>query len=234
MKILAYDRRQNNEPKAKTVFLHGFPSLRSKQNRELADRVTEELQSHADLLLYSGLGFAEGTFTFSGCVHEVNQYFERTLPSGSVDINLVGHSWGGFLSLLMASRFGARVRKMILLSPLLFFGNEEQAMAGLKSIVDDNPQLALGEARALVRDFCSIGLQNPTEKLIQQIPTGVEILFLQAKVDQLTPPEIAKSFAAKMQQHFKTPPEFELVDNDHSFLNNRPELSLRMAQFLAR
>ncbi len=227
MEIVHYQGQGDNE-KRLIVFLHGFPSTRSKQNREIAEGVVASTGRPADLLLYSGLGCATGQFTFSGCLNDVGDYFERIFSGSVKHIDLVGHSWGGFLSLLMASRYGDRVRKMVLLSPLLHFADEERVFYGFSEIQKENLQLALGDMRALVRDFCDIGKRHVTDQLLAQLSPHTETLFLQAQVDQLTPAEIA----IQKKALFPRPPSFELVANDHSFLSDRPELAQRIGRFL--
>lgn len=229
MKILHCDAQPG---KAATddwlVFLHGFPSIRSKQNREIAAAVNAELGWPTDLLLYSGLGCAPGEFTFSGCVDEVGDYFAKLLRERDRKIDLIGHSWGGFVSLLMASRYPERVRRLVLMSPLLWFASEAEVYGGFTELTKEHADLNLGNTSDLVRDFCLIGEKYPTASLIKGLSPATEVLFLQAKVDPLTPAEIA----IKMKDLFPRPPIFELVDNDHSFLSDRPQLSQRIAKFL--
>jgi len=219
---------QGDADKRLIVFLHGFPSTRSKQNREIATGVVASTARPAELLLYSGLGFAPGQFTFSGCLQEVGEYFARVFSGPIKNIDIVGHSWGGFLTLLMASRHGDRVRKIVLLSPLLFFANEELAFSGFSQIQKENPQLSLGDIRGLVKDFCDVGRQHEIDQLLAALSPHTETLFLQAGVDHLTPPEIALG----KRGLFPRVPSFELVENDHSFLSDRSELAKRIGRFL--
>lgn len=210
------------------VFLHGFPSVKSKQNREIAAAVSRETGRPADLLLYSGLGCASGKFTFSGCLAEVSAYFESLFAGPVKHVDLVGHSWGGFLALKMASRYPDRVRKLVLMSPLLWFASEERVLEGFAETREENPHIDFGDLRGLAHDFCETGRKYPSESLIAGVAPATEVLFLQARIDPITPADIA----IKKKELFQHPPVFELTDNDHSFLSDRPELSKRIARFL--
>lgn len=212
------------------VFLHGFPSVRSKQNREIAAAVSKETGRPTELLLYSGLGHASGKFTFSGCLAEVSGYFENLFNGPVKHVDLVGHSWGGYLALTMASRYPDRVRKLVLMSPLLWFASEERVVGGFAESREENPQIDFGDLDSLARDFCRIGRAHPSETLIAGVSPATEVLFLQARIDPITPADIAIT----KKGLFQHPPVFELTNNDHSFLSDRPELSSRIARFLGQ
>lgn len=222
--------RQLRGKKLVTVFLHGFPAVRSKQNREIAEIVARETGRPVELLLYSGLGFAAGVFSFRKTLHEVGEYFDGLFASGRAEkVDLVGHSWGGFLALVLASRNPARVRRVVLMSPLLKFAGESDAARGFDGVARDNPVLRLGNTSELAADFAEVGKSHPTEELIRRLPASVEVLFLQAKEDELTPlayAEAARAFFAKK-------PHFEIADNNHSFLRDRPALAKKIAAFLS-
>ena len=214
-----------------TVSLHGFPAVRSKQNVEIAERLAEQLQSRVEVLFYSGLGIAPGIFRFQDCLREVTAHFRELVqkhPDRSLDI--VGHSWGGFLALAMAQvePVAARLRKMVLISPLLRFAPLASATVGIYEYVRTNPELHFGEVSELAADYVAVSERSPAAGMIQNLPSKLDLLFLQSRPDEVTP-------AAVAQEHlplFPCSTEFELVENDHGFMTDRRGVADRIALFL--
>lgn len=218
-----------------TVFLHGFPGIRSRQNRDIAEQVALLTGHRVKVLLYGGLGHAPGIFTFRSCLDDVSSCVDDLLKDlsregGRPKIQLVGHSWGGFLALVMASRRTDRVSKMVLMSPLLGFASEDQALSAFKNIAGDHPELCLGDTAELSRDFAQVGTEYPPERLVASLPETIDILFLQAKEDPITLTPIAE----QVVQKFRRRPDFRLVDQDHSFLVDRPTLAAKIAAYLSK
>jgi esterase/lipase len=213
-----------------TLFLHGFPSIRSRQNRDIAEATARETGGRADVLLYDGLGFSPGVFSFERCLSDVRAFVKNMVESGVEKFDLVGHSWGGFLSLVLASEFRKHVRRMVLMSPLLSFTTAEHARPWFEETFEDNPHIRLGNIGQLATEFERLGKKYPLQNLLSKFPETVDALFLQAENDDVTPSSIAKSSLA----FFSKTPLFELADTDHSFLINRPAMTDRIARFIAR
>jgi pimeloyl-ACP methyl ester carboxylesterase len=212
-----------------TVFLHGFPALHSKQNREIAEVAAKNLERETHLLFYTGLGFAPGEFRFQKCLSDVATYFAELIEKRpKVKIDIVGHSWGGYLALQMATRFAPQIRRMVLMSPLLMFSAIDLGVEILDDYARNNPMLTLGDPEELAVDFTEIGSSMPAAELIGAVSEAIEILFLQARNDDITPTR----FALNMIDDFKRRPLLEIVDTDHSFIVDRPRLSQRIAAFL--
>jgi pimeloyl-ACP methyl ester carboxylesterase len=212
----------------RTLFLHGFPAVRSKQNRYYAEMTAQTLNRECTVLLYDGLGFAPGVFSFDATLANVENFFESYLTQTSDAVDIVGHSWGGFMALKLAGQFGARIKNLVLMSPLLYFAEVSRSQASFNETAAANPHLSLGDLVGLATDFAKVGQQNPANELIQTISPKINITYLQAKVDALTPPEYAHS----AQAFFAKPPRFELLDTDHSFLLNREENAKRIMEGL--
>lgn len=226
MEILKYGPLEGNRV---NVLLHGFPGIHSKQNREIAEIVAEITGDRTELFLYSGLGVAPGVFSFRKCISDVEGRISAILDeSSSTKMRLIGHSWGGYLALRMASIYASRLEKMVLMSPLLEFPSEEVARHGLRAYQHEYPQLNLGDLDALADELSNIANENTSYNLIATIPEEVEVLFLQAKNDEITPDKNA----IKALEYFKRPPIFEFVETDHSFVSDRPRIARRIAEFL--
>ncbi len=212
-----------------TIFMHGFPGLRSKQNEELAQICARENQAPVQLLFYSGLSRAGGTFSFSSCFEEVVSYFSQLLATHpSLHVKLVGHSWGGYLSLMIASRFPERIKKLVLISPLLKFASAEVAAESFTQTALQNPQLKLIAPPELAKDFAMVGSALSADRMVTQLSPELDVLFLQSREDAITPAIFATELVAK----FPKTPRYEIVENDHSFLADRPQLGAKIAKFL--
>ncbi|GEM_PF-2287382 len=218
------------------IFLHGFPSLRSKQNRELAEIVSRENSCEVLLPLYSGLGFSEGRFTFSGCMDQVVDWAtslmrQRLNQGWKGRVQLVGHSWGGFLSLRLAqiSEIKASLNRMVLMSPLVHFAQAgDVARAFAQMTARTELRLDLPEIDILAHDFSKVGQAYPAQRLIENLSPDLEVSYLQAKVDQMTPVESANGMRGSFRCHL----DFRLVDQDHSFLTDRANLGVEIARLL--
>jgi pimeloyl-ACP methyl ester carboxylesterase len=91
-----------------------------------------------------------------------------------------------------------------------------------------NPQLKLIATPDLAKDFAMVGRALSADEMVAQLSPELEVLFLQSREDAITPAVFATELVAK----FPKPPRYEIVDNDHSFLADRPQLGIKIAQFL--
>ncbi len=199
-----------------TVFLHGFPGVRSKQNREIAEQTAQTTGRHCYVPLYTGLGFSEGTFSFENCRKEVEDFVGELMKSHG-QLDLVGHSWGGYQALGLAAKHGHKIRRLVLMSPLLDFFNVDIADESFKSTAQNNPQLHLGEISKLAEEFVNVGAETPAVSLAERVHPLTKVVLLQAKDDGVTPPKHAEALLS----HFRELPIYRTLETDHSFVLNR-------------
>lgn len=221
---------QSPHQSRRTVFLHGYPGVRSRQNRDLAEGVAKDVGRESHVLLYAGLTQAPGEFSFQTCLEDVHAYV-ADLVRRFGQIDLVGHSWGGFLALTLVEKFESSIGKLALLSPLLQFPElaiQTGIQAHFKKMAIENPSLVLGDLSERANEFTHLGKAKPIDELIRSLPAQLRILFLQARVDPITPTEIAE----KKRALFPSSTIYELVDTDHSFLTGRDWLRERLTAFL--
>lgn len=216
------------------VFLHGYPGVRSKQNRDVAEVLAERFRREAHVLLYSGLTQAPGEFSFRNCMDDVRSYLDSILTHEANPIDLVGHSWGGFLALNVISEYRKFIRRVALMSPLLQFPPpsptiDDRLRRYFEEMAKENSALRLGNTEDRLKEFIEVGQAHPTDELIAKIPEEIPVLFLQAEKDDVTPTSVARA----KQNLFKGPIQFELVATDHSFLTGRDDLARRLVEFFA-
>lgn len=207
------------------ISFHGFPGIRSKQNREIAEGISNHLSRRARVVLYPGLS-AEGEFSFTKTIDALINEFPALVEEKKIDV--LGHSFGGFNSLLMASKYPEFINRLALLSPLLKFASTvPQAISFFKNIVTVNSGINTRSAEDLGHEFQQLSLKYKVEDIIANIDPKIKIEMLQARNDQITPTAVAEEF----QKYFKGDFKFKLVDQDHSFLTDRPELAKEIANF---
>lgn len=199
-----------------TVFLHGFPGIRSRQNRDIAEQTAQTTGRRCIVPLYSGLGFSNGEFSFESCRSQVHEYVAELIKQNG-QIDLVGHSWGGYLSLGLAAKHGSRIGRLVLMSPLLNFFDAKVAMDSFSETAKNNPQLNLGNVQERANEFVDVGTKTPASSLAAKIDPKTRVTILQAEGDPVTPAEHSKT----LLEHFPFSVPYELVATDHSFLLNR-------------
>ncbi len=213
LKILEFGK---NGPGRATLFLHGFPGVRSRQNRDLAEKAAARTGRKCILPLYSGLGQAEGEFSFLKCRADIQALAKELLTTyGSID--LVGHSWGGYLALGLANDHQEKIGSLILMSPLLYFFTLDLAQQAFKLTRENGPELRLGPTDELAREFYALGTNDRADDFARGISRMTKVLIFQAATDDTTP----ASYAENLVNLFKERPKYELVATDHSFLVNR-------------
>lgn len=218
----------------KVISLHGFPSIRSKQNRELAQGIADALKCRVRVVLYPGLS-SPGIFSFKKTIIALIKEFPALITDRSrattEKIDLLGHSFGGFCAILLAAKFPKLVKRVVLLSPLLRFNPSVTDVTGFfkgllsVGIGDEVKTLA---PEVLAEEFKDLSEDYSVKELIHELDPKLKLKFMQARIDNVTPTQMAEDF----RQYFKCEFDYELVDQDHSFLIDRPGLSLKIADYL--
>lgn len=200
----------------KVLFLHGFPGLKTRQNRDLDEAVKAGLGLQTLRPLGRGLGVEPGTFRFT---EEIDRREADCRGHADQSLVLVGHSWGGYQALHLASRCPEKLRGVILMSPLMGIPKDLQPI--LTQIHAEHPEVNWGSDRELISDGEALGAQQPFEKTLEKIPGDLRITILQAKEDPITPDDL---LIAKLG-HFKRAPWVRFLETDHQFLVNRPAVT---------
>ncbi|MEK7358149.1 MAG: alpha/beta hydrolase [Bdellovibrionota bacterium] len=211
------------------LFLHGFPGVRSRQNRDIAERVSSFTGRRSIVFLYDGLGQAPGEFSFDRCMADVEKAFVEISSQSRAPIDLVGHSWGGFMAIRLTGHHGEKVRRLVLMSPLLRFFDQATCEKSFAETARDNSALNLGDLTVRAREFVAIGAANPYREILSKIPVHVETTILQAADDQVTPGSVSKDAPSFIPGKSS----FEIRETDHSFLLDRDGTVERIAHALS-
>lgn len=201
------------------LFLHGYPANIGSKNRDIAKAVCEAFSIPTFLLHYSGLGKSLGSFQFSKSLDDVENIISYLSDLGFSKIHLVGHSWGGFLSIKLIEKL-SKNSKITLFSPYLFFPEGHEFKLLVKSIYENTKEflLPMTEEDAF-DDLCKMHIlfDDLTEYLKEK---KVNLTIIQALSDDETPVEYSRSLKNKLSNQINY---FE-IDTDHSFTKNRNEL----------
>lgn len=226
MQYLKYIDYGDSASPLKVISLHGFPSIRSKQNREIAKGIADELGCRVRVVLYPGLS-TSGIFSFKKTIKALVEEFPA-LTEGK-PVGVLGHSFGGFCAILLTANFPKLINQLVLLSPLLRFNSSVSDVTGFFTAIlsDSSSEVQTLTPSQLAGEFNELSKEYAVEQLIASFEPHLKVKFMQARNDGVTPTAIAKEF----RKSFKSDFDFELVDQDHSFLIERPALAKKIAEF---
>lgn len=204
------------------LFLPGFPAVLSKRNEDLAARIAESLPADVFVLQYKGMGHnKDGPFSFELTLRESSACLDW-LKARYEKISLVGHSWGGALSLAGFRQLGDQLDKMVLMSPLLKLQEGDRLAAMIHEICTQFGYLfpSISEAEML-RDIQVFSRSFHVETFLHgHTFSKGQVSFVQALQDEQTPPDIARRLISLFGPHVS----YTELDQDHSFLKDREEI----------
>ena len=208
------------------LVLHGLPGIRSRQNRDLAEKLNAQFGLSTRVIFYPGLGIHPGEFSFSKSVHEVEtQIIELLKDSPQIKIHLIGHSFGGYLSLRMLQKFPQAIQSLFLMSPLVFELSRRQLEYLGNEIRTSNPTIHFPTIDEIYPDYEKTNQQQPVENFKNPPFAKTPIYMIQAKEDQITPTKTAQHFVEDTHIQY-----CEILQN-HSFLQDRAEVLAHIDKF---
>lgn len=212
------DFTDGSPKKEAVVFIHGFPGRREDKNRDL---VTSGPGYDIFLMHHKGLGKSRDKFSFSESVESTHQFYDFIRGKGYAKVHVVGHSWGGFVSLSMMEKLAETSSKMILLSPFLRIPSGEKLKAIAKSLHTNSHEFVGHFSQDEIEaDLYALSQKHNFEHYQQRIHTvKPDVLLIQALNDDETPVETAREF-------MKEVPEVKYLelDTDHAFENCRAQI----------
>lgn len=127
-----YHPNHLKDPEVVFVLLHGFPGRRTR-NEDLLLKLVVHYGVAGVLYRYKGLGANKGEFTFFSAIEDTIQTLEFVSTQGYKKIILLGHSFGGFVTLNVIQRIPQLIKGVFLLAPLIFMPEHEV----VESMIDD-------------------------------------------------------------------------------------------------
>ena len=208
-------------------FLHGFPGRRTKQNEDLAKSLHDQLGVTSIILYYPGREVAPDEFGFAKTLEGVRGYFKAEFAKYS-GISLIGHSFGGYLGLRVADEFSDKIKRLILLSPLISFENANLPPSAIIQVNKDYSDMKFADIDNAHFDFRDLGRSIQLKNLIENLPSSIDVSIIQAGKDQITLPE----YVQEARAWFKVPPKYIELDLDHSFIEDRDLLIKTVTRLL--
>lgn len=125
----------SNDKAEAVVILHGFPSYSSK-NEDIAAAIAAKTGITTYTPHFRGLGLSPGLFKFADTLVDAEDFCNKLTRNGAVKIHLIGHSYGGAVSLLIANRINS-LASVTLLNPLLRIPQPAEAKSIIQQFVTD-------------------------------------------------------------------------------------------------
>jgi len=227
---LAYDKREGAGPTL--VFLPGYNSNRQGTKAVALDLWCEQFGRALLRLEYSGHGDSEGPLeggTIGGWAEDAARVIQHAAPGPLV---LVGSSMGGWIALLLARKFGARVAGIVLIAPAVNYS--EDLLWGKLNPFQQRQVMEQGSARVMVgpteflvtREFIEDGRKNSLGKN-GRIPIQAPIRLLHGQQDKAVPWRVSLRVAEAVAS-----PDVRITlvkDGDHRL--SRPEDLLLLLSF---
>lgn len=205
-------------------YLHGFVS--SPQSTKV--------RYFTDQLAWTGVDvrcpdFNEPEFQTMTMTRMIAQ-LDAALAAAPGPATLIGSSLGGTLAILAASRFGARVGRLVLLAPAVMFGDPDHHLLSRDQVAIwkargeyDFFHYAHGESRRLSYAFYEDSLKYDAFGTLFAQPT----LIFQGTRDALVDPHDVEQFAAPRPNV-----TLSLLDDDHQLIASLPRIWNDVSAFL--
>jgi alpha-beta hydrolase superfamily lysophospholipase len=215
--IFITEHTPSEKPKGIFVLLHGFPAWVTKNYDVSEVLALEGYQVY--IPHHQGLGQSRGVFRFSENIKTIRHLLTQIKEQHpDLDLSLLGHSWGGYLSLRHLDLITDR---LILLAPLARFPNDQRRHT-LISSRDLNTEADLSEytLETLEKEFKQLE-QDVNYGLLQEEASAPRSLLLYGTKDEVIPAYLIRDFATDAKSsRFET----IVLEDDHRLSKRRPVL----------
>lgn len=206
------------------IYVPGFPGEaipRDCDERRVLDEVVQvatQKNITIDVLYYPGIRDG-GQFSFKNSKDYTIKHIQRKIDEG-YSITLIGHSWGGIISLLAADQID--IDRMILITPFIIKIEDPALSSVLNFYSNEYPSLIPEESiginkKEILNDF----------KILQDI-LDKENKDHDIKIIANTEDEVVSINDLRhlftTSNHFKKRSKFTEIKNDHNFSQGRNEL----------
>ncbi len=220
------------------IILHGFPG-----NEKYID-LAQVLRRCGFVVFnagFAGCWGSGGLYRFSTLTDDLQAniaYLKENAEQLHVDVErifLVAHSMGGFTA-LRGLADGLKVRAACLLSPCNLarrLEDEEEKFDEVFTRALPFITTQTGSIEELKQDLAGKLEHWRFSSLAQKIPADLPLLFIGGKRDAVCPPPTHMEEAVKVLQDRQANVRSLLLDDDHSFQNQRIEMIEAVCRFLA-
>lgn len=206
------------------IYVPGFPGEaipRDYDERRVLDEVVlvaTQKNITIDILYYPGIRDA-GQFSFKNSKDYTFKHIQKKINEG-YSITLIGHSWGGLISLLASDQL--EIDRMILITPFIIKIEDPALSSVLSFYSNEYPSLIPEESietnkKEIVNDFKML------QDILEKENTNHDIKVIANTEDEVVPINNLRHLFATAK-YLKKRSEFTEIKNDHNFSKGRNEL----------
>ena len=204
-------KKELGESKPPVLIIHGFPSHTTKHH-DLATRLA--LRGWATYMIHhEGFGESKGKFSFLPAVEkmrEIASYIAKI--HGSDKIHLIGHSFGGFVSLAIKELASS----LTLLCPLFTFDKKSIDDFVPRTFVDHKDNLRYTSEKELEEGLHALLAKYPASKLVSGL-SEMDTFLLHGTNDETIPVESSRT----LSEFLGSESTYKEVEDDHRFFEDR-------------
>ena len=192
------------------IFLHGFPSWRTK-NYDLAEVLASE-GFIVHIPHYPGLGLSKGTFDFIETREKIFHFInEIKVQNPELKTSFLGHSWGGYLSLYYQELCDDM---LILMAPLAKFPQGSKLEQLIDSLIQEAPEDCIRYDRDSFLTTFRLLENNLEIKGILKNMTAKKVYLFKAERDEVITPDLINDFS---ESNKNSKLQVVSIDDDHIF-----------------
>lgn len=206
------------------IYVPGFPGEaipRDYDERRVLDEVVQvatQKNITIDILYYPGIRDG-GQFSFKNSKEYTFKHIQRKIDEG-YSITLIGHSWGGLISLLAADQLD--IDRMILITPFIIKIEDPALSSVLNFYSNEYPSLITKESietnkKEIVNNFKTL------QDIFEKENTNHDIKIIANTEDEIVSINSLRHLFATFN-YFKNRSNFTETQNDHNFSKGRNEL----------
>lgn len=207
---VVYTYQHTTTPERAVLFLHGFPAEAGK-NEDIALKIAESLGCDTYVPHYPGLGENQGEFSFQGCILSSIELAQTLLKRFHyTKLDLVGHSWGGFVAYHLASIL-KETQSLVLLAPFSKNPSEKEVILQLKKFkFFQSLKHRPCNREALAQDF-AFTLKNYD---FPPLPKNCKTWIIQGSKDSIVTPQSTQALSCRIPNSL-----YSEVEDNHGFQN---------------
>lgn len=200
------------------LIFHGYPADQGSKNRDLAEWINTFSKKDCYIIHYPGLGLSKGQFSFKLSIQISDLFLNYLQNLNYKKIHLVGHSWGGFVSLHLFDHLKSTDANVILISPFLKIPTGKELDRLVEQIYEETSvflrHTSVSEVIEELKDISNLeNFELFQEKIIK---SKYKFSIIQALNDLETPPSIARKFISGLPMI-----DYQEINADHSFTTER-------------